>query len=111
MLFTDAAIVTQADLFRIESGILEVASQSDADINLDDHIAFVTDEFADWIMLKCQSFSGYLNVAGLSTLPTTALVRSITEANARTRVALNQICVTDAEFPTKWSHLKRALVY
>lgn len=111
MLFTDAEIVTQADLLRVESGLLEIASQSDADIDLDDHIAFCRDEFSDWLMKKCQAFSGYNTVASLSALPTVALITSITEATSRPRISLSQICVTNSEYPGKWSPLKRLLVY
>jgi len=111
MLFTDAAVVTQADLLRIESGIADVANEQDADIDLDEHIAFQTDEFADWILMKAQAFGSIVPAFAVGTAPGLLASNILTESAARSRVALSQICVTDAEYPLKWSPLKRCLVY
>lgn len=109
MLFTDGPVITQADLVRLESEIPDVATTEQ--IDLDDHIVNCTEEFAEWLMLKMQAFSGYLPPFNVPLTPAIALTSLITQASNRGQISLTQVMVTSPEYPAMTSQLKRLLMY
>lgn len=109
MLYTDAHIVTAADLARIESEIPDVATTET--INVSDLIALTEGEFAQYLVNKMQSYSGYVPPYSLPYSSSVAITGMLTQASNRGRNTLSQVVVSDSEYPSIWSPLKTLLVY
>lgn len=109
MLFTDAHIVIAADLARIESEIPAVATTEE--INTSDLIALTESEFAQYLVNKMQSYSGYVGPYSLPYGSSIAVTGMLGQASNRGRNTLSQVVVSDSEYSVLWSPLKTLLVY
>lgn len=106
MLFTDAHIVTAADLAKLESEITNIATVDV--INVADVIQTAEDEFAQWLLMRMQSYSGE-QVGPLAL--TGSLPGLYQQSTNRPRASLSQVVVTNSEYPSIWSPLKTLVAY
>jgi hypothetical protein len=111
MLWTDSIWITQDDLMRIDSEVVNVAAAEGVSLNGDNGlIRGAIEEASNELQKLIIAFGGYLNSGDLTANHLAAVLNVGIGNSIRQKALLTQVCVSGFT-PTSWNHIKQWAVH